>query len=144
MTEYPCRERGGPVEEEWRLSQALPENPLCEACWRVSRWGPQEAVPVIGTLSRGPVLLTFTLPNGETQRQTASTLWTANGRRVAYLTPSWRHHLDLGERVSEDTYEVADDRWPPGTLLAVTPDDGPVWWDEREQPDEDLLNLLRV
>lgn len=129
MAAYPCRECGGPVDEDWRLSQALPETPLCEACWRVSRWGLQEAVPVIGTLARGPVLLRFHGRSTPEQRQTASDLWTLNGRRVAYLTPTWRHALDLGQRVEDATYEVSDDRWPPGTLVTVEPLDMPRWWD---------------
>lgn len=95
-------------------------------------------------LVTGPTLLTFTPPDGRTQRQSASTLWTDDGTRIAYLTPTWRHALGLGPLISESplTYEVRDDRWPPGTTLTIDTEDVPVWWVERDQPDRDLRDLL--
>jgi hypothetical protein len=95
-------------------------------------------------LAIGPTLLTFTPPDGKTQQQSASTLWTEDGTRAVYLTPSWRHALDLGPRVSDSplVYEVDDDRWPPGTTVTIDTDNVPVWWSTRDQPDRDLRDLL--
>lgn len=142
MRDPVCRVCGGPVERAWRMSQALPNNPMCEACWETSHWGPAGAVweagPSPSVVAEQPLVLIFTEPD-RTYRRTAGTVW-REGDRIAYATPSWRHGLTVRDR-EDGGFDVVDEKHPPGTVLRIEPDPG--GWVGITEPDGDLLDLLR-